>query len=324
MEDELWPTLYRLVVEEYNRRHGGGGHQRSVQYNDAIILLVAMWAVLHDRPISWACGGRDGGGPGTWRSLPGGCPWASLPSRGTMSRRLKTLSLKQLLEQVFWRLLWITPTSMLKPRSLPPSTEPSSPMLRKLDSKPLPVGGFSKDRDAKRGHCCAGNLARGYKLFGCWGTGAVVPEQLLLGPMNLSDPAGAMALINRLSRGPTPGGYLLADTTHDTNPLHAYARQHNFQLLTPRKQPGTGLGHCPHDPARLRSIEMLEGPSPFGRSLYATRTDIERDFGHMGSFGGGLQPLPNFVRRPRRIAFWAITKLIVNGVRSCQLHGLPP
>lgn len=315
MEDELWPTLYRLVIEEHNRR----GRQKSVQFNDAVILLVAMWAVLHDRPICWACGGRDGGGPDPWRSLPGGCPWTSLPSRGTMSRRLQTLSLKQLLEQVFWRLLWLTPTAT------PPPPPPPPPMLRKLDSKPLPVGGFSKDRDAKRGHCCAGNLARGYKLFGCWGNGVgVVPEQLLLGPMNLSDPAGAMTLIDGLSRGPTPGGYLLADSTHDTNPLHAYAREHDFQLLAPRKQPGTDLGHCRHDPGRLRGIQMLEGPSSFGRSLYATRGDIERDFGHMGSFGGGLQPLPSFVRRPRRVASWIILKLIINGIRICRLRGLTP
>src|SRR5438270_3246768 len=119
-----------------------------------------------------------------------------------MSRRLKTLSLKQLLEQVFWRLLWLTATST-PPTPTPPTpvAEPSPPMLRKIDSKPLPVGGFSKDRDAKRGHSCAGNLAHGYKFFGCWAKGAVVPEQLLLGPMNLSDPAAAMLLIDRLSRG---------------------------------------------------------------------------------------------------------------------------
>ena len=47
MEDELWPTLYRLVIEEHNRH----GHQKSLQYDDAVILVVAMWAVLHDRPM---------------------------------------------------------------------------------------------------------------------------------------------------------------------------------------------------------------------------------------------------------------------------------
>lgn len=298
MEDELWPALYRLFLEEHNRRYPRG--QKRVRYSDAVILAVAAWAVLHDRPACWACRAKN------WRGLPGGCPWAALPSPGRLSVRLKTLSVQQLLEQVFWRLLCLRPLSM----------------VRRVDSKPLPVGGFSKDRDAKRGYA-TGGLAKGYKFFGCWGA-SVVPEQLLLGPLNQSDPAGAMALVRGLSRGPLPGGYLLADATHDTNPLHALAREHGFQLVAPRKQPGTGLGHGAHDPARLRAIEMLEGPSGFGRALYAGRGAVERDLAHLCGFGGGLQPLPSFVRRPRRVAFWVVTKLIINGIRLCQLHGLTP
>jgi hypothetical protein len=42
----------------------------------------------------------------------------------------------------------------------------------------------------------------------------------------------------------------------------------------------------------------------------------------MGSFGGGLQPLPNFVRRPRRVALWVTAKLVINGLRICKNHGL--
>lgn len=45
MEDELWPTLYRIVLEEHSRR----GRRKGVVFNDAVILLVAMWAVLHER-----------------------------------------------------------------------------------------------------------------------------------------------------------------------------------------------------------------------------------------------------------------------------------
>ena len=301
MEDELWRTLYRIVIEEHSRR----GHQKRVVFSDAVILLVAMWSVLHDRPMCWACSLKH------WRSHPDGCPWDSLPSPGTTSRRLRTLSLKQLLEQIFFRLLALSPPSM----------------LRRIDSKPLPVGGFSKDRDAKRGYA-TGDTCRGYKIFGCWsgvaeGAG-VVPEQLTLGPMNRSDPDAATTLIDGLTHGPLPGGYLLADSTHDTNPLHKHARTHHFQLLAPRKKPGSALGHRDHDPARLRGIELLEGPSDFGRDLYTRRGDIERSFAHLGNFGGGLQPLPNFVRRPRRVAFWAISKLVFNGIRICRLHGLTP
>ena len=37
----------------------------------------------------------------------------------------------------------------------------------------------------------------------------------------------------------------------------AYAATRSFQMITPRKKPGTGLGHRDHCPARLRSIELL-------------------------------------------------------------------
>ena len=129
MEDELWQALYPLVLEEHSRRP----RRKRVRFNDGVILLLALWAVLHDRPISWACRARN------WRSAPGGePPWAALPSPATMSRRLRTASVQLLLEQVFCRLLHAT--RVLEGLCL----------CRRIDSKPLPVGGFTKDHDARR------------------------------------------------------------------------------------------------------------------------------------------------------------------------------
>lgn len=303
MEGELWAALYPLVQAEDKRRR----RRKGVVYNDAMILSVALWAILHDRPICWACR------PCNWgRSPP---PWFTLPTPGTMSMRLRTLSVQHLLEQVFLRLLSVTAIGGFC-------------LCRRIDSKPMLVGGFSKDRDARRGYA-TGGTCRGYKLFGCWGKSPIMPEAVVFGPMSESDQAGAMHLIDRLEHlhggDDATGGYLLMDATHDTNPLHDYAGSRGFQAVTPRKEPGAGLGHRGHSPHRLRSIELLEGPAElngFGRSLYAQRGQIERDFGQMGSFGGGLQPLPNFVRRPRRVVLWAIGKLIINGLRICQKHGL--
>jgi hypothetical protein len=312
MEDELWHALYPLVVEEHSRRPR---HKR-VRSNDAVILLVALWAVLHDRPISWACRAQN------WRNWarngPGGePPWAALPSPATMSRRLRTLSVQLLLEQVFVRLLHAT-------RDV---RDEALCLCRRIDSKPLPVGGFTKDRDARRRGYATGGLARGYKIFTCWCKHAAVPEVLVLGPMNLSDPAGAVEVVDRLLAlhpGGRAGGYLVADVTHDSNALHDHVGPRGFQLVAPRKQPGAGLGHGQHAPGRLRAIELLEGPSApsFGAPLYALREAIERDYGNAGSFGGGLQPLPNFVRRPRRVALWVVGKFIINGIRACEKHGV--
>jgi hypothetical protein len=223
MEDELFETLYRLISAEAKRRP----RRPRVQFSDAIILLVAAWAVLHDRPTCWACAQHHW--PRRWH-------WLGLPSPQTMSDRLPTLGVQLLLEQVLRRVLAVTAVAGFC-------------LCRRIDSKPLPVGHFSKDTDARRGHVGGGFTARGYKLFCCWGRApAAVPEALVLGPMSLADPAGATALIEQLDRlhgggHGAAGGYLLADATHDTNALHAYAAARGFQLLTPRKQPGTGLGH---------------------------------------------------------------------------------
>ena len=68
MEDELWDALYPLVHEEHSRRP----RRKRVQFGDEVIVAVALWAILHDRPIGWACRAQN------W---PGGRPpWASLPS----------------------------------------------------------------------------------------------------------------------------------------------------------------------------------------------------------------------------------------------------
>ena len=305
MEEELFRALYRLIQEVAARRP----RPKHVVFTDGLILLVAFWAILHDRPICWACQSRH------WHSL---LPWIDLPSPATMSRRLRTLSVQLLLEQVFYRLSSLNGLSGFC-------------LCRRIDSKPLPVGGFSKDRDARRGYA-TGATCKGYKLFCCWGGGTLMPETLTLGAMSTSDPAGAMRLIDHLDRlhCGTAQGYLLADATHDTNPLHDYVASRGLQLLAPRKLPGSELGHRDHSVHRLRSIALLEpprippaAPTPtLGPQLYRMREQIERDYGNLGSFGGGLQPLPNFVRRPRRVSLWVIAKVIINGMRICKNHGL--
>jgi hypothetical protein len=301
MEDQLWNALYPLIEQEDKRRP----RRKRVQFSDAAILMMAVWAVLHDRPICWAC--RRCNWPASFTH--------DLPSPATMSRRLRQLSVWLLLEQVFLRLLAVIPAS-------------DSCLCRRVDAKPLPVGGYSKDRDARRGYASCG-FCRGYKLFGCWAKDAVVPETVVLGPMNESDPAGTAHLIDRLEQlhagGVGAAGYVLADSTDDTNALHEHLGRRGFQLLAPRRTSSQGKAVAEHHrtaPSRLRSIELLEGPGEFGRSIYRLRAQVERDYGNLGSFGAGLQPLPNFVRRPRRVAMWVIVKLILNGIRICQNAGL--
>src|SRR6185295_8188653 len=114
-------------------------------------------------------------------------------------------------------------------------------------------------------------------------------------------------------------------STDDTNALHEHVGRRGFQLLAPRRTSIQGRSVTDHhrtSPYRLRCIALLEGPGEFGRSVYRLRGQVERDYGNLSSFGAGLQPLPSFVRRPRRVAMWVIIKLILNGIRICQNAGL--
>jgi hypothetical protein len=305
MEDELWELLYRLAEQEASKRP----RQKWVKYTDAWVLGVFLWAVLHDRPVRWACD------PDNWPED----QWRDLPSEPRMSERLRTLSVLQLLAMLLERLAALAP---------PPQT-----LVRAVDGKPLPVGGHSKDRDADWGRAAGGAWEKGYKMFDVWSEG-VVPDVWTLGSMNEPEPEVARQELVPTLAAAGCGGYLLGDALFDSNPLHEGCSSRGIQLVAPRKKPGTGLGHVKggHSPARLRSIALLESPAPgdlagrapFARQLYAMRADIERRLGNLCSFGGGLAPLPAWVRRPHRVARWVAAKLVINGLRQCRIQRLTP
>ncbi len=50
MEGELW-KIVMLILCQVGRRW----NNKHKQYSDAYIVEVYLWAVLHDRPICWAC-----------------------------------------------------------------------------------------------------------------------------------------------------------------------------------------------------------------------------------------------------------------------------
>jgi hypothetical protein len=295
MEGELWAEFYRLLHEESNRR----GRAKRVQFSDARILEVYFWAALHDRPVRWACRAQN------W---PERERWRELPCDSTMSVRLRSVSVRLLMQALLDRLH---------------SRGPSA-LVRVLDSKPLTVGCHSKDHDARWGWAATAK-ARGYKMFCGFSGGGVTPDAWTLGPMNASDPEAGVKLVPQL----TGAIYVLADSGYDSNPVHATCDCCGCQLVAPRKKPKTNLGHCQHASGRLRSMQMLEWPvllgtrpSAFARDLYAMRTAIERSYGNLCGFGGGLQPLPSWVRTPHRVAIWVAAKLVINGLRICKNAGV--
>ena len=280
MERELWKQLYLIVVRVDTGWTNGF-------FRASEIVVVFLWAVVHDRPTSWACDRRN------WDS---DAP-AVLPSQSTMSRRLRTAAIRKLLDDVEAAL----------------GGSPRCWWLQWMDSKPLSVGSYSKDPDARYGRAAKG-FARGYKLHTYWG-GGPLPSIWCIEAMNVGDSVAAKKLARHL-----PGqGYLVGDSQYDSNPLYA-ATAPDFQVVAPQKRPGKALGHRRHHPARLRSLELLS--KPFGQALLRGRKQIEREFGCLTSFSAGLSPLPSWVRRIHRVRLWVQAKLLINALRI--LHPTAP
>lgn len=278
MERKLWKILYQAVLTvDYDP-----GHRREPALSDRIIVAVYLWAALHDRPTVWACS------PYHWPdSLRG---WA-LPSQPTMSRRLRTAAVRHLLNAVLRHI-----------------GGPERPWwVRALDSKPLPVGGCSKDPDARLGRG-SGGWFRGYRLHAIWGGGAT-PDAWELTPADRGEPTMARVLVQRCGGW----GYLVGDSNYDSNPLHAAAARRGFQVIAPPKKRARGLGHRRHRPERVHALEVLR--RPFGQALYDSRAAIERSFGQLTAFGAGLGPLPSWVRRLWRVRLWVQAKLAINAAR---------
>lgn len=279
MERELWPTLYRYVCVTAQEVR-----QKYVQIQPWVVVATMLWAALHDRPVCWACDPRNWS---TTRLRP-----LRIPSAATMSRRVDSVA-----AGVFWKQL---------EQHLRQTNDPA--LIAFLDGKPLPVGGNSKDPDARWGRG-AGGLAKGYKLHAVWSKG-VLPEAWEVTPLNVSEKAVAYRLMADLHYG----GYLLADGEYDASYLYDRAFEQGYQLVAPyRKANKPGSGKHYQSPHRLHSIELLQ--HEYGQNLYRARYEIERDFGNATTFGGGLAPLPAWVRGLERVRTWVWAKLLINAVR---------
>lgn len=280
MERELWRILYHLTRQLDNP----WGEWR---YSTADVLAAYFWAVAHDRPTGWAAD------PKHW---PDDLRPASLPSQSTLSRRLRQPRTVELMTAVEEHLLTLIVAG--------------SCLVQIIDGKALAVSGVSKDPDAGYGRG-AGGYQKGYKLHAVWSAGRM-PIAWGLAPMNVSEKTMARHLIPTLPGG----GYLLADSQYDANPLYGLAAETGYQLVAKKtKDRGRGgLGHRHQSGGRLRSIELLT--TAFGAALWNQRNAIERYFGAWVSFGGGLGPLPAWVRRFSRVRNWVQAKILLAGARS--------
>jgi len=282
MEGQLWKAILAVLARVDKRRK-----RTDEDYSDEEIVKVFYWAVIHDRPISWACQRQN------W---PLHARRRSLPSDTTMSRRQRTASVIALLDAV--------------EKSV---TRPAGPgLFWMIDGKPLVIGGCSKDRQAGYGKA-AGAMAKGYKLHAIVGSDGSL-SAWRVAPMNKDE----RVIGQRLLKTADIQGYVVGDANYDSNYLHEICdARGNRQMLTPRRYgPGHKVGHRAQSEGRLRSIALLENPQPwFGQQLMRDRAAIERSFSQMVSWGGGLTHLPPWVRTHRRVRRWVQAKLTLTALR---------
>ncbi len=281
MEMEFYQRIVELVARLETRQLA-----RNQVFRDGVIVLTWFWAVIHDRPVSWACQKRH------W---PTHLRRQNRPSNTTMSRRMKSPGVKALLEQI--------EQHVLRPAGMN--------LLWMVDGKPLVIGGCSKDRQAGYGRA-AGGKAKGYKLHAIFGPDFRVGAWRIA-PMNVDE----RVMARRMLRTVPAQGYVLADSNYDSNRLHKMCDERGeLQLVCPRRYgAGRGMGHRNQTNGRLRSKDLLEGPADFGRELLEQRFEIEQHFGHLTSWGGGLTCLPAWSRTHDRVHRWVQAKLILTALK---------
>lgn len=281
MEREMWRRIVGAMKRLPPTR------PRNAQYTDPQILAVYLWAVLHDRPVSWACDQRNWPMQ-SWRR--------SLPDQSTMSRRLHRESAKCALEALLDRLA-------------PPERDA---LVLRIDGKPLPVAKHSQDRGAAIGRG-AGGFQKGYKLHAIYGE-SNRPVAYRVTPMNVDERVVAQQMLQEHELGE---GYLLADANYETNPLYDQAAQIGRVLVTPRRfRDAKGLGQSRvHSIHRVAMIQRMKDPSPFIRDLLETRPAIETKLANLTNFASGLTHVPPWVRG-RRVDPYVTAKLIMRLARD--------
>ena len=277
MDSHVWRVVYQ-AIRRADRSLSRSGRRPS--YSDGLIVAMYVWSVWHDRPLCWACERQNYSSCFRPRKL---------PSVSQFCKRIKTGrcdAILQYLHDYF-------------------AGRGSFTDLSFIDGRVMRVGPCSKDREARSG-MSPGGMAKGYK-FHAWGTrDGRIPIWSVM-PLNVSEKTVAGEL---LEYGQARG-IVLADGNYDAGWLYDRVDQSGGQLITPLPE-NVGGGHRWQSPARLRAAAFWPN---LGGYIYRQRPGVERIFAHLSAFGGGLAPLPPWVRTLPRVRRWIGTKLILYHAR---------
>ena len=277
MTGHEWKAIYQVIR---NVDRALPRRQRKCVFSELLIAAMYVWTVLHDRPLCW--GVQRSSYNRFFRPRP-------LPSYSQFKRRVRSPRFVALLAEVNTRLAH---------RDIP------TPVMY-VDGKALPVGPDSTDPDARAGRC-GGWFRRGYKLHAL-----VTQDGRFVGFTVTGLNACEKREAHRLLQETPLGAIVLGDGNYDDRKLYEQALA-RCALFFAKPRQGAGQGNRPQSPARRLSLRLcVDGQPP----LYHLRREVERYFGQLTCFGGGLGPLPAWVRRLPRVQRWVTAKLIIYHAR---------
>ena len=258
-----------------------------------------LWSVAHDRPMRWACDRRHY--DAAFR------PRRPLPSVSQFHRRVRTDRVRLVLQRVH---------DAAGGRLVPTA-------LSMLDGKPLPVSPVSKDPDARPGYVGEGGggprgkrTGKGYKLHALASEDRRIVAWCVR-PMNEHEMPVARRVLASL-----PGGFfgprslVLADGNYDAHDLHKDVDRLGGRLVTNlRGKARHAVTLRQMGPARRELLRAHDERRPLLRMVARHRLTVEQTFSNLTCYGGGLGPLPPFVRRLPRVTRWVGAKIILYHTR---------
>lgn len=277
MDSHGWRLVYQ-TIRKVDRQVPKFG--RRPTYPDTLIVAMYVWSVAHDRPLCWACDRRNYNSCFRPRRL---------PSVSQFCKRIKTErcdAILQRVHEVLSHIEWPTDVSF-------------------IDGRALRVGPDSKDPEAVAGRA-PGGFTRGYKLH-AWATeDGRIPVWSVM-PLNVNEKRVAREML-RYRRAEE---LVLADAQYDATWFYDYVADDGGCLLTPLPL-NAGKGHKVQSSVRIHAAHAWQGLAGY---VYRKRAAIERIFAQQSAYGGGLAPLPPWVRRLDRVRRWVGAKLIIYHAR---------
>jgi hypothetical protein len=257
-------------------------------FGDWLIVAMYFWTCRHDRPQCWACDPTHYGRLFRPRKL---------PSISQFNRRLRTESVQLILQRVHNDLAKIGRVAT----------------LTIVDGKPLLVSPVTQDRDARCGHV-TGGFGRGYKLH------AMVTEDKRIivwsvTALNVHETHVAEAMCAYLPPQ-LADALILGDGNYDAADLHKEVVCTGARLVVPLRGMAThpvtlrqmGAARRDHVKATTEQPDLV-------KYILKIRSGIERTFSMLTCYGGGLGPLPAWVRHVERVTRWVGCKIALYHAR---------